>query len=256
MPAGTLPFLTQGGAAAGQLLVGLLKPVRDLQLSRWTISGIAGAGGTFQLEVDGAATGDVLTLAPDAGLAYAEAALTQLVFAGSTLRVCCATTGDPAPNNVAVRVSYNFLPTGGGGGTPGSLTVDYVDGASRVTLYTYAAGRFTPVDADLLTGRASIAQDGGVIVAPGIVWAHCGPGELLAAAFVQGVCSVSPRFEFKSGARLLGSVCAAGVYGPAFTATSSPLTAGTGFGFAYAGTTEAVLMTGGWLAHGFDVAEP
>jgi hypothetical protein len=232
--------------ASGDLLPGAYDATVPLLVTGALATWSAGSG-TLSLEIDGDATGDTFVLGSGTGRTVEAFAFEEPVAALGVIRLRVAGGGFGEGARLAVQLDLAADPDP----TP-ALTVDYVAGDERTTLYTFAAGTFTAVDSTRLPGRAAIREDGGVVGAFGAAWAEAYDGALWAAAFKEGAAASSPRLEFLRGGRLLGAVGAEGIFGPGFTElTTAPAVPADGFSFAQAGTVIAVLTRAGWRATGF-----
>jgi hypothetical protein len=213
-------FEMEGVLTDSQYLLGEYSFTKPVQINKALLTCRPPSRGTLGLvlEVDGVETPVVFIV-----LASAQAEVTQsrdlslVVPANATLR--WKAHFDGAPENAASKASITLSPIEFRVGAQPALTVTWVNGLERLTLFNYAPAThgFTEAAPGLSAGRASITNTGpdnsltiaiqdttALVVADGKVIA----GELR----VDGVATQeSPRLEFVIGGRRVATLTKSGV---------------------------------------------
>jgi len=232
----TTTFWYPGELVAGKRFIGTLTPGVDSVLlwirSSWDPDGDA----TLSVTVDGV---QVLWIDLPAETGSSELQSLDLVIAaGSTVRVEVQAATSPGPSDASVNISWRS----GGIASPTSR-VEWVNGPERTTLYTVSAGVWTPVDSILLTGRATIRSDGGLVTVNSVNWLVASGGVIQTSGFTDSTCTDNPRLEFWQGDALIGALSAGAFCARSFREVGSP--PGAAFEFGDGGTVIGALDSAG-----------
>jgi hypothetical protein len=212
-------FEMEGGLTDNKYLLGEYSFTKPVQINKALLTCRPPSRGTLGLvlEVDGAETPVVFIV-----LASVQAEVTQsrdlslVVPANATLR--WKAYFDGAPENAASKASITLSPIEFRVGAQPALTVTWVNGLERLTLFNYspATHAFAEAAPGLSAGRASITNTGPdnslTIAIQGTTALVVANAKVYAQQFQTGVATQeSPRLEFVIGGRRVATLTKSGV---------------------------------------------